>query len=97
MVEVRKTDEFARWLAGLRDEAAQARIDARILRLSAGNFGDTKSVGGRVSELRVDHGPGYRVYFTRRGLAIVILLCGGDKRTQDRDIKRAQDMAAKLE
>ncbi|MGJ4967126.1 type II toxin-antitoxin system RelE/ParE family toxin [Bradyrhizobium sp. HKCCYLRH1073] len=65
--------------------------------MAAGNFGDAKSVGGAVSELRVDYGPGYRIYFTRRGKTVVILLCGGDKRTQARDIEKAQDLAATLE
>ncbi|TXL80400.1 type II toxin-antitoxin system RelE/ParE family toxin [Vineibacter terrae] len=97
MIEVRKTDEFAQWLDGLRDGDARAKIDARLLRLSLGNPGDVKSVGGRVSEVRVDHGPGYRVYFTRRGMKIVVLLCGGDKRTQAADIKRARDMVARLD
>ncbi|HEX2890399.1 type II toxin-antitoxin system RelE/ParE family toxin [Vineibacter terrae] len=97
MIEVRKTGAFALWLDGLRDGEARAKINARLLRLSLGNMGDAKSVGGRVSELRVDHGPGYRVYFTRHGLTVVVLLCGGDKRTQDRDIKRAQKLAAELE
>jgi putative addiction module killer protein len=93
LIEVRQTDVFAAWFAGLRDHQARARITARIRRLSLGNPGDVKSVGGRVSEMRIDHGPGYRVYFTRRGEVVVILLCGGDKRTQDRDIARAIELA----
>ena len=73
------------------------QIVRRISRVAAGNFGDAKSVGGAVSELRIDHGPGYRVYFTRRGKAVVILLCGGDKRTQSKDIRKAQEIAETLE
>ncbi len=96
MIEVRKTDEFADWLDNLRDGDARAKIEVRIVRLALGNFGDTKSVGGGVSELRIDHGPGYRVYFTKRGLTIVILLCGGDKRTQAKDITRAQKLAREV-
>lgn len=97
MVEGRQTTVFLAWLEGLRDDDARVRIVARLDRLARGNAGDVKSVGGGVSELRIDHGPGYRLYFTRRGQALVILLCGGDKRTQARDIKRAQKMAQELE
>ncbi|MGJ4907096.1 type II toxin-antitoxin system RelE/ParE family toxin [Bradyrhizobium sp. HKCCYLRH2060] len=97
MVDVRETPGFSRWLAALSDQRARLHIVRRISRVAAGNFGDAKSVGGAVSELRVDYGPGYRVYFTRRGKTVVILLCGGDKRTQDKDIKKAHDLAATLE
>ncbi len=95
-IEVRQTEVFVRWFARLRDVDARARITARIRRLSLGNPGDVKPVGGGVSELRVDHGPGYRVYFVRRGDAVVVLLCGGDKRSQDRDIARALELARQL-
>jgi putative addiction module killer protein len=81
VIEVRQTEIFARWLANLRDGRARARINARIRRLSVGNPGDVKSVGSGVSEIRIDYGPGYRVYFVRRGEALVILVAGGDKRT----------------
>ena len=94
--DVRQTDVFADWFDGLRDREARARITVRIRRLSLGNPGDVKSVGGGVSELRIDYGPGYRLYFTRKGTAIVVLLCGGDKRTQDRDIMRAQELAQEV-
>jgi putative addiction module killer protein len=94
--EVRKTDVFERWLDGLRDVRARARILVRIERLVAGNFGDTKPVGQGVSELRIDSGPGYRVYFTRRGPWIVILLVGGDKSGQTADIKTAVRLAKNL-
>lgn len=97
MVEVRETPEFSHWLAALKDRRAVLHIVRRISRVAAGNAGDTKSVGGLVSELRIDHGPGYRVYFTRRRQTIVILLCGGDKRTQNRDIRKAMEIAEKLE
>ena len=97
MIEVRQTAIFGEWIAALRDLRAAARIDARIGGLRAGNFGDVKSIGGGVSELRVDYGPGYRVYFTRRGDKIVILLCGGDKGSQARDIRRAKALAAEAE
>jgi putative addiction module killer protein len=97
MIEVRETPEFTRWLAALKDQRAVLHIVRRISRVAAGNTGDAKSVGGSVSELRIDHGPGYRVYFTRRGQALVILLCGGDKRTQSRDIRKAIEIAEKLE
>ncbi|CAM5771947.1 hypothetical protein LMIY3S_03679 [Labrys miyagiensis] len=93
MVEVRQTEIFSKWIRSVRDQNAVGRIQIRIRRLSLGNFGDVKSVGEGVSELRIDYGPGYRVYFVRRGEAIVILLCGGDKRTQDEDIKRAKALA----
>ena len=92
-VEVRQTDIFAAWFDDLRDREARARITVRIRRLSLGNPGDVKSVGSGVSEMRIDYGPGYRVYFTRRGSSFVILLCGGDKRAQERDIARAQGLA----
>ncbi|MGL4634614.1 MAG: type II toxin-antitoxin system RelE/ParE family toxin [Beijerinckiaceae bacterium] len=94
MIEVRQTAAFSAWMESLRDMRASARIVVRIRRLSLGNFGDVKSVGGGVSELRVDYGPGYRIYFTRRGAALVILLCGGDKQTQDRDILKARELAS---
>jgi putative addiction module killer protein len=96
VIEIRQTDEYARWFMSLRDRQARARIDARIRRLSLGNPGDVKPVGEGVSELRIDYGPGYRVYFARRGQALVVLLAGGDKRTQGRDIKLAQALAREL-
>lgn len=96
MIDIRQTAEYSKWYAKLRDLNAKARISIRLERVALGNFGDAKSVGGGVQELRVDYGPGYRVYFTRRGDVVVILLCGGDKRTQDADIKRAQDLAEEL-
>jgi putative addiction module killer protein len=96
VVEARKTDIFARWLDGLGDIRARARIQVRIERLIAGNPGDVKALGEGVSELRIDHGPGYRVYFAKRGRELVILLAGGDKRTQARDIRTALDLARNL-
>jgi putative addiction module killer protein len=96
VIKIRQTDEYARWFTALRDRQARARIDARIRRLSLGNPGDVKPVGVGVSELRIDYGPGYRVYFTQRGQALVVLLAGGDKRTQSRDIKLAQTLAREL-
>jgi putative addiction module killer protein len=96
MIEVRETELYAQWFAALRDDKAKARIDVRVRRLSLGNAGDVKAVGSSVSELRVDYGPGYRVHFARRGKALVLLLCGGDKRSQARDIKTAKAMAADL-
>ena len=96
MFEVRKTDEFVRWLNGLRDVRARARVLVRLERVVAGNFGDSKPVGQGVSELRIDYGPGYRVYFTRRGQWIVVLLAGGDKSGQTADIKTAVRLAKNL-
>lgn len=96
MVDIKKTDIFARWLDDLRDIRARARVQARIERLAAGNPGDVKPVGEGVSEMRIDYGPGYRVYFTWRGNEVVILLAGGDKSTQDTDIKTAQGLARNL-
>jgi putative addiction module killer protein len=96
LIEIRQTDIFAAWFAGLRDRQARARITARIRRLLLGNPGDVKPVGSGVSEMRIDYGPGYRVYFIRHGEVVVILLCGGDKRTQDRDIARALALAREL-
>ncbi|NJO53836.1 MAG: type II toxin-antitoxin system RelE/ParE family toxin [Bacteroidales bacterium] len=97
MVEVRQTREYATWFAGLRDIRARARIDVRIDRLVLGNPGDVKPVGDGVSELRIDYGPGYRVYYTQRGSVLVILLCGGDKSSQVRDIATAKALARELE
>lgn len=96
MVEVRKTDTFARWLDELRDIRARARVLARIERLVAGNAGDAQPVGEGVSELRIDYGPGYRVYFKWRGQELVILLAGGDKSTQAKDIRTALRLARNL-
>ena len=89
MLEIRKTEVFARWLDGLRDVRARARVQVRVERLAAGNPGDVLPVGEGVSEMRIDYGPGYRVYFKKIGHEIVILLAGGDKRTQSADIKTA--------
>lgn len=97
MLEIRQTELFATWLRSLRDKQAQKRIAQRLVRIEAGLFGDAKSVGGGVSELRIDYGPGYRVYFTRRGNTVVILICGGDKSSQSRDIARAQQMVEELD
>lgn len=96
MPEVRQTETFARWLVGLRDRRARARIQARIDRLQLGNPGDVKAVGGGISEMRIDYGPGYRVYFVQRGTTLVILLAGGDKHTQERDIATARELARNL-
>ena len=96
-IEIRQTDEYFSWFSSLRDRLAKARIDIRIRRLSLGNPGDVKSVGAGVSELRIDYGPGYRVYFIQRGQTVIILLAGGDKRTQDRDIKKALELARVIE
>ena len=96
MVQIRKTETFAQWLDGLRDVRARARVQIRIERLAAGNAGDVEPVGEGVSELRIDYGPGYRVYFKRHGREVVILLAGGDKRTQSADIKTALRLARNL-
>lgn len=96
MIEVRQTAVFRDWLDGLKDRRAQERIAQRIVRLQAGLLGDAKFFDG-IGELRVDHGPGYRVYFVRRGTVLVILLCGGDKSTQVKDIGKAKEMAEDLE
>lgn len=97
MIEIRKTEFFAQWIDGLKNIRARARIQVRIERLAIGNPGDTKPVGEGVSELRIDYGPGYRVYFKKKGKTIIILLAGGDKRTQSRDIKTALRLARNLE
>jgi putative addiction module killer protein len=94
--EIRKTEAYARWLDGLRDIRARARVLARVERLAAGNPGDVRPIGEGVSELRIDYGPGYRVYFTTRGRTVIILLAGGDKRTQANDIKAALRLARNL-
>ena len=86
---MRQTDEFSGWLRRLRDANAVARITGRIRRMEMGNPGDSRSVGQGVVEMRIDYGPGYRIYYVHRGARIVILLCGGDKRTQQQDIKKA--------
>ena len=96
MFTVLPTRVFSDWLASLRDRRAASKVAARIVRVEAGNLGDAKSVGGKVSELRITHGPGYRVYFTIKDQLIVILLCAGEKGTQARDILTAQAMAEEL-
>jgi putative addiction module killer protein len=95
--QLAETDEFHRWLGSLADRRATARIVDRIKRASNGNFGDVKPVGSGVSELRIGYGPGYRVYFFRRGKELVILLCGGDKKSQKTDIARAVQMKEEIE
>ncbi|MDB5815902.1 MAG: type toxin-antitoxin system RelE/ParE family toxin [Rhodocyclales bacterium] len=96
MLEIRKTEIYAQWIDSLRDLQARARVLVRIERLAAGNPGDVKPVGEGVSELRIDYGPGYRVYFTKRGREVVILLAGGDKTTQSADIRVALRLARNL-
>ncbi|MGA3310979.1 MAG: type II toxin-antitoxin system RelE/ParE family toxin [Xanthobacteraceae bacterium] len=93
MIEVRQTAEFSDWLRRLKDAEAAARIVARLRRMELGNPGDSRSVGRGVMEMRIAYGPGYRIYYVHRGTEIVILLCGGDKRTQRQHIKRAQALA----
>jgi putative addiction module killer protein len=96
MFIVRQTEEFVEWLDELQDKRAQIRIVARLRQIEAGNLGDWQSIEGEVSELRVHYGPGYRLYFTRRGKVIVVLLNAGDKSTQKRDIRRALKIAAEI-
>ena len=93
MIEIRQTDVYAQWLEKLRDRQAKARIAIRIRRLSLGNPGDVRPVGGGVSELRIDYGPGYRVYFLKQGATLVVLLAGGDKSSQAADIAKARNLA----
>jgi putative addiction module killer protein len=96
MIEIRQTEGYFQWFKSLNDRQARGRIDARIRRLSLGNLGDVKPVGEGVSELRIDYGPGYRVYFVQRGEMLVVLLAGEDKKTQARDIKKALELAHEL-
>jgi putative addiction module killer protein len=96
MVDILETATYRAWIEGLKDRRARSRIAIRIDRLAAGNPGDVKPVGEGVSEMRIDYGPGYRVYFARRGTVLVILLCGGDKSSQDRDIAAAKTLAREL-
>lgn len=95
MFEVRQTDTFRDWIDELRDLTARRKIAQRVVRLEAGLFGDVKFFDG-IGELRVDFGPGYRVYFVQRGRVLIILLCGGDKSTQGRDINRALELAKEV-
>ncbi|MGE0383432.1 MAG: type II toxin-antitoxin system RelE/ParE family toxin [Gammaproteobacteria bacterium] len=97
MLEIRRTDAFSKWLDRLRDPRARALVLSRLTRVEEGNLGDTKPVGEGVSEFRIDYGPGYRVYYTQRNKTIIILLVGGDKSTQARDIKRAIQLARDLD
>ena len=93
MIEIIKSDQFLAWFRGLRDARARVRIDARILRLAQGNAGDVRPVGSGVSEMRIDYGPGYRIYYIQQGNVIAVLLCGGDKSSQTKDIRNAIDLA----
>ncbi len=97
MYTLRQTVEFRDWLDGLNDKRAQVRVAARLRLAEAGSLGDWRSVGGEVSEMRVDYGPGYRLYFTRRGSTLIILVAGGDKSSQKRDIMRAQRIVSEME
>ena len=97
MIEIRQSQDFSDWFAGLVDKQHRARLAARIDRMSDGNFGDVRPVGEGVSEMRVHAGPGFRIYFVRRGNALVILLCGGDKSSQSKDFKRALMLARQIE
>ncbi len=97
MFVVEKSNHFDKWLATLKDRVAKARILVRIKKVEKGNIGDYRPVGGRVSELKIDYGPGYRLYFTKKGDTIIWLLCGGDKSSQQSDIKRAKEILKELE
>jgi len=96
VIEIRQTAEYTEWFADLRERQAKARIDIRVRRLSLGNPGDVRPVGDGVSELRIDFGPGYRAYFIQQGAVVIVLLAGGDKSTQDRDIRAAKKLAREL-
>ena len=96
-ITIRETNIFKKWMKSLKDKSARSIINARIRRLSLGNKGDTESVGFGISELRIDYGPGYRVYYKKIKNEIVVLLCGGDKSTQSRDIKKAKQIVLRLE
>ncbi|MEE4359430.1 MAG: type II toxin-antitoxin system RelE/ParE family toxin [Desulfococcaceae bacterium] len=96
MIEIRQTDTYSEWFDSLRDRQAKARINIRIRLLSMGNPGDVKPVGEGVSELRIDYGPGYRVYFVRRGQTLIVLLAGGDKRSQHKDIQLAINLSREV-
>ena len=97
MIEVRKTESFAAWFDTLRDRQARLRVQVRIDRLATGNPGQQRALSGGVHEMKIDHGPGYRIYYVQRGEVLVVLLCGGDKRSQRRDIEAAIAMAKQLE
>lgn len=97
MIEVRQTEIFEQWFEGVRDHLARKHIGRRIARLQIGLFGDCKFLGDKLFEVRIDHGPGYRLYFVHEGDTVVILLCGGIKRTQDSDIAKAKEMTAQME
>ncbi len=97
MIEVVELIEFSNWLKSLPDRTARSKISARIKRLAQANPGDAKPIGGGVSELRIHHGPGYRVYFQQRGRFLVVILCGGDKSTQSKDIAQAIEIASRIE
>lgn len=97
VIEIRETETFSDWLRALRDTQAKARIAARVRRLAFGNPGDVRPVGDGISELRIHYGPGYRVYYVQRGAVLILLLCGGDKSTQDRDIEAAKRLAKETE
>lgn len=97
MIEIRETEMFSLWLRGLRDAQARARIAARVRRLAFGNPGDVRPVGEGISELRIHYGPGYRVYYVQRGAVLIVLLCGGDKSTQKKDIEAAKRLAKEAE
>ena len=97
MIEIRQTEQFIKWFKKLKDRRARAKIAIRIRRVSLGNLGDVKPVGEGISELRIDHGPGYRVYFTQRSNQLIILLAGGDKTTQTSDIKKAKKIELEIE
>lgn len=96
MNEIRQTEEFSKWLSGLKDKIAKAKILVRIDRLILGLTGDSKSIGEKVSELKINYGPGYRLYYTRKGKTIYILLLGGDKSSQKKDIRKAQKLAREI-
>jgi len=97
MIEIRQTEEFSKWFEKLKDKTARAKIAIRIRRISLGNIGDVKPVGEGISELRLNYGPGYRVYFAQRGSQLIVLLAGGDKTTQSADIKKAKKIAREIE
>jgi len=96
MIEIRETEVYKKWFCSIKDKKTRSIIDVRIRRVSLGNFGDIEPVGRGVTELKIDYGPGFRVYLLNQGNVIVILLCGGDKSTQEEDIRKAQDLAQRI-